>query len=492
VSELEVLVDACLMPAFIGARPPDWATEAVSAGLAGICLYGHNVTARGKPSDTRDRIRLATAALRDAAPDVLVAIDEEGGDVTRIDYLTGSRYPGNLALGVVDDIELTTAVARAIGTELSDIGVNVALAPSVDVNSDPRNPVIGVRSFGADPALVSRHGAAFIGGLQGSGVAATAKHFPGHGATVVDSHLGLPTVDVPLEKFRHRDLPPFRAAVAAGVDVVMTSHVVFGALDRQPATLSRRLLVDMLRGELGFEGVVMTDALDMAAVRAAHGIAGAAARALAAGADLLLLGAQDGREQLAAVRSAVVQHIEDGTISAARLDEAAGRIRALRGRLTRDRRRPGQPDVAIGAEAARRALRSRGTGPLSGPAVVVELRQAANLAVGEARWTLAEPLRDLGLVARSLTVEESGAATDDVISHGEGHPLVLVVRDAYRHAWQAALVGAVIARRPDTVLVAIGMPEDADLGGTSVVCTHGASAVGIAAAVDLLAGRSSA
>ncbi|WP_324275572.1 glycoside hydrolase family 3 protein [Blastococcus brunescens] len=204
-----------------------------------------------------------------------MALDEEGGDVTRLEYLTGSSYPGNLALGVVDDPAVTEAVAAAIGADLRRAGVTVDFAPSVDVNSDSRNPVIGVRSFGPDPDAVARHGVAYVRGLQSAGVAATAKHFPGHGATTVDSHLGLPTIDADAATFRRRELPPFAAAVRAGVDLVMTSHVVFSALDARPATLSRRLLVDLLRTELGFAGVVVTDALDMAGVRAAHGVAGA-------------------------------------------------------------------------------------------------------------------------------------------------------------------------------------------------------------------------
>src|SRR4051794_5899811 len=231
MSELDLLVNSCLMPGFAGRSLPEWTARALGEGLAGVCLYGANLPRDGGASDAVAAISRSVRALR---PDGLVALDEEGGDVTRLDYRVGSRYAGNLALGVVDDVALTTAVATAIGADLRRAGVTVDFAPSVDVNSDPRNPVIGVRSFGADPDLVARHGTAFVRGLRAAGVAATAKHFPGHGATPVDSHLSLPVIDADEATFRRRDLPPFAAAVEAGVDLIMTSHVAFTALDAAP------------------------------------------------------------------------------------------------------------------------------------------------------------------------------------------------------------------------------------------------------------------
>ncbi len=365
MSEIDRLVNSCLMPGFSGPVVPEWVERALENGLAGICVYGHNLPATGETDVAAERVRDLSAAVRTVRPDALVAIDEEGGDVTRLDYRVGSRYPGNLALGTVDDEALTRSVATAIGRDLRRAGVNVDFAPSVDVNSDIRNPVIGVRSFGADPQAVARHGAAFVAGLQAAGVAATAKHFPGHGATTVDSHLGLPVIDADEATFRRRDLPPFAAAVEAGVDLVMTSHVVFTALDAAPATLSRRLLQDLLRGELGFDGVVVTDALDMAGVRAAHGIPEAAALAMAAGADLLLIGAEDGEEHCAAIRAAIAQHVQEGRLTEDRLHQAAGRVTALRERLAQQSGAiPPVDGDDLGLHAARSALRARSVAPL--------------------------------------------------------------------------------------------------------------------------------
>src|ERR1700754_1970618 len=184
-----------LLAAYPGSTPPPWALDLAAEGLAGYTLFGFNIVDRAQ-------VAASTAALRAANPRVIMAIDEEGGDVTRLAHRTGSPYPGNAALGALDDVDVTRAVYRAIGGELAAVGVNVDLAPTVDVNTADDTPIIGTRSFGADPARVAAHTAAAVEGLQEARVAACAKHFPGHGATVADSHLELPTVDVPLAVLR--------------------------------------------------------------------------------------------------------------------------------------------------------------------------------------------------------------------------------------------------------------------------------------------------
>ena len=474
----ERLVDACLLPGFAGAELPDWVRQALDGGLAGVTLYGHNLT------DPEAVHRLA-AHVHDCRPDALVALDEEGGDVTRLDYRAGSAYPGNLALGELDDEASTYAVATAIAADLRDAGVDVDLAPCIDVNSDPDNPVIGVRSFGASPERVARHGAAFVRGLQDGGVAAVVKHFPGHGATTVDSHLALPRVADTEEVLRVRDLPPFVAAVAAGALGVMTAHVVFETLDEQPATLSRRVLTGLLRDELGFDGVVVTDALDMAGVRAAHGIDGAAVLALVAGADLLVLGAEDGETHRADVHRAVAAAVADGRLTTDRLEDAAARVRTLAAHVAGNTT-TGRPASDVGLEAARRAVRSFGALPLAGPAVVAELRGTTNLAVGDARWTLAGPLERLGALAAAVPVGPDGPAAHDVATTASGRPLVLAVRDARRSRWQREWVTAMLKLRPDVVLVALGMPEDAELGARTAVLAYGAGRVNTQAAAEHL------
>lgn len=226
------LADTVLLPGFTGTTAPDWVRRRLAGGLAGVVLFSRNV-------DTPAQLAALTSALRAENPEILIGIDEEAGEVTRLEARTGSSRPGNYALGVVDDVDLTERVARGIGRDLRAVGVNIDFAPAADVNSNPDNPVIGLRSFGADPLLVARHTAAWIRGLQSTGVAACAKHFPGHGDTSVDSHHGVPRVTVSREELAEVELWPFRVAIDEGVRSIMTGHLLVTAYDEElPATLS--------------------------------------------------------------------------------------------------------------------------------------------------------------------------------------------------------------------------------------------------------------
>ena len=318
-------VYGCLLARFDGPQPPGWLLDWLDRGLAGVLLMARNIS-------SRDQLRTLTRKLREHNPQVLIAADEEGGIVTRVEAATGSSYPGNAALGAIDDVELTRRVAASIGAMLADHGISVDLAPVADTDANPANPVIGVRSFGARPDRVAAHTAAFVHGLQAAGVAACAKHFPGHGRTGADSHLELPSVAATLPELAATDLVPFRAAIAAGVESVMTAHVLFPAIDSVPATLSRRLLHDVLRTDLGFDGVVVTDALEMAAI--ATPPADGAVAALAAGADLLCLPASAAAQERA--RDTVAAALRDGGLA-----RPPGRSGRAAGRRTRGLGRPG-------------------------------------------------------------------------------------------------------------------------------------------------------
>jgi beta-N-acetylhexosaminidase len=366
-SELRRLALRTLLAAFAGTVPPDWASRLLSEGLAGYTLFGFNIAEPVQLSSL-------TATLRAARPDVLIAVDEEGGDVTRLAHATGSPYPGNAALGAVDDVELTRSMYAAIGTDLAAAGITLDLAPTVDVNSTDDNPIIGTRSFGSDPLLVARHAAAAVTGLQSAGVAACAKHFPGHGATVADSHVELPTVDAPTDLLRARDLPPFAAAVAAGARSIMTAHIRVPELTGDdPATFSRAALVDLLRGEYAFRGAVITDALEMkGAAESAGGIGPAAVRALAAGADLLCLGAELDEELVEAADRRPAGRRRGADHPAGRLDHGAARAHpagpgvGLCGRTPGGTGGglPGRPRRAAGGAAGVRPLDRRGPGAL--------------------------------------------------------------------------------------------------------------------------------
>ncbi|KAF4325166.1 hypothetical protein G195_001310 [Phytophthora kernoviae 00238/432] len=221
---------------------------------------------------------------------LMISVDQEGGMVARIDKEGVTQVPGNMALGATGNPEYTLECAQILGHELKSIGIDMNLAPVLDVNNNILNPVIGVRSYGENAESVAAHGAAAIKGYQSRGVAATAKHFPGHGDTAVDSHLGMVTVPHERNRLEQVELLPFRRAIEAGVDAIMTAHVIFPAIEPEPipATLSRKVLTGLLREEMGFEGIIITDCLEMHAISKPYGVAEAAIRAVEAGADLIL------------------------------------------------------------------------------------------------------------------------------------------------------------------------------------------------------------
>jgi beta-N-acetylhexosaminidase len=404
-----------------------------------------------------------------------VAIDEEAGDVTRLESRHGSSRPGNLALGAIDDPELTEAVARDLGGDLAHAGITLDYAPDTDVNSNPDNPIIGVRAFGADPALVARHSAAFVRGLQEAGVAACAKHFPGHGDTAADSHRELPVAGGDLVSA----LLPFRAAVDAGVQAVMTGHLLVPGLDVAPATISRPILSGLLRGELGFDGLIVTDALEMRGVSGTLGVPEAAVLALAAGADALCLGHDLHEEAVEQVHAAIVGAVRSGRLAEERVAEAAERVAAVCRWVSPTE--AGAAGREVGAEAARRALESSGEVAVAGPVLVVELVPEANIAAGEAQHGLAELLPD----AVAVQLREAPHDLAALLAQHDGRRLVLVVRDAARHPWQQVTVAAATTLRPDALVVETGLPGRYSVGAASIN-TYGAGRANLAAAAERL------
>jgi beta-N-acetylhexosaminidase len=494
------LADAILVPPFPGPAAPRWLLLALENGLAGVTLFGPNVSGP-------EQLSGLTAQLRAAAPEPVIAIDEEGGDVTRLAHLTGSPYPGNAALGAVDDVRLTRAVYRALGADLAGVGINVDLAPSVDVNTAAGNPVIGTRAFGDRAGLVSRHAAAAVEGLQSAGVAACAKHFPGHGSTRDDTHHVLASVEGGLAGLRERDLPPFAAAIAAGVAAIMPGHLrVAGLTGGLPTTQSPAALRGLLRGELGFTGLIISDALEMRAVSGPAGIASAAVRAVAAGVDLLCLGRDQDEEDYRAVRAALTAAVAGGELPVARLEDAAARVARFRAALAANALpgesqgtpgRPGSAAVAgapglvhgdgdgIGLAAARRALRISGSpGPVADP-LVIEVAPPGNMAVGAVPWGLA-PWLPVGSVVQ---VPAGGARAERQVSQAlagaGGRTVIAVVRDAHRDPGAQAVITGLLAQRPDTIVVEMGLPVWRP-PARAYLATYGASRTSGQAAAEML------
>jgi len=497
------LADAIIIPPFPGLSAPGWVLRALERGLAGVTLFGPNIYAP-------EQVGALTAALRAAAADdPVIAIDEEGGDVTRVGFSDGSAYPGNAALGAVDDVALTSAVYLAIGRDLAALGANLNLAPCADVLGPADSPAVGTRSFGADTDLVSRHTAAAVTGLQDAGVAACAKHFPGHGRTGTDTHLAVATIEGTLDDLRRLDLPPFVAAIKAGTVAIMPGHLRVPELTGDlPATVSAAALTGLLRGELGFDGVIISDALEMRATRDTFGIPGAAVLAVAAGTDLLCLGRDGGEGDYLAVRDALAAAVRDGTLAGRRLEDAADRVARLRRDLARARGpagslgplgspgplgsmgvTPAADGSGIGLAAARRAVRATGPRPVLTSPVIVEIEPPENIAAGRFGWGL-RPWAPSGSVRR-VDVHRDGRlpAPGDaagLLEAAAGGSLVVVVRDAHRDPAARSLVGALLAARPDAVLVEMGLPLWQPPEGTSYLVTYGASRASARAAAELL------
>ncbi|NUO61729.1 MAG: glycoside hydrolase family 3 protein [Hamadaea sp.] len=454
---------------------PRWAVDLVSEGLAGFCLFGYNI-------ESPEQLARLTAQLRAARPDVLLSLDEEGGDVTRLYHRTGSPYPGNAALGVVGDYGLTSRIYQAIGQDLRAAGVNLNLAPTVDVNVATDNPVIGTRSFGAATTQVAAHTAAAVVGLQSTGVAACAKHFPGHGATVSDSHLGLPTVDVSEQVLRERELPPFATAVAAGVKSIMTAHIRVPVLTGDlPATFSRRVLHDLLRAEFGFTGVIVTDALEMAgAAQAAGGIERAAVLALTAGSDLLCIGADVDLALIERVVAEIAAAVERGELALDRLTEAAERNAQLAAWTQGAFPTEIEPD--LGYAAAARAIRVEGSVADVQNPLVVQLVAGYSIAEGPVPWGLAQHLAG----AEQLTTDAAETSTGALIAKAGDRPIVIVGRHIHRTEPARRLTEALAATHP-TVVVEMGWPAEwRPAGAQAFMNTYGASrANGHAAAAAL-------
>ncbi|WP_127794402.1 glycoside hydrolase family 3 protein [Agromyces sp. LHK192] len=517
---LRRLVNAVLWPGFLGTDVPGWLRRDLDEGLAGAVLFAQNL------GDDDQRRRLA-ASLHAGRDDVFVGIDEEGGNVTRLEAGSGSSLPGAWQLGHLDDVSLTEAVGAELARRSLAAGANVVLAPVADVNVDPRNPVIGVRSYGTDPGLVSRHVAAQVRGIQRGGAAACAKHFPGHGDTHVDSHYALPTVDLSVEEIERLHLAPFRAAIEAGVASIMTGHLVVPEWGDLPATLNPAIL-GRLR-ELGFEGAIVTDALDMAAVRATVGAGPGAVLALRAGADLLCIGNptnpgaaaapdQDERD-IDEVRDAILGALVDGELAVEVLERAAARVAVLAESV----RTPvgvadaatsgfdagagassdGSTDASFGAssdasfdarEVARAAITVHGALPDLGAArLVLDARRATTLAVdtdADVASTIAAGGRVVRIDPVAVPADQLVPAVERAVDGVTGivaTGIVVLVDALDASAAQRAVVEAV-AGRGDAVVVHVGVPSDSRVAGLPVVETRAASRLAAVAAAEVLGG----
>ncbi len=464
------------------------------------------------PAQVRQLTELMQQAARQAGmPPLLIAADQEGGQLMAIGEGT-TPLPGNLALGAAGSVELAYQAGEVLGKELAAMGVNVDYAPCCDVNVNPDNPVIGTRSFGEVPQQVAGLSAALVTGLQSAGVAAAAKHFPGHGDTASDSHHGIPVMPHALERLEQVEFPPFRAAIQAGVKLVMTAHLALPAVEGRsdlPATLSPTIIRGLLRGALGFDGVVVTDAMDMKAIRQGEGLGEAAVRSAAAGTDLLLI-TSDPLDQRR-VHASLERALQLGQLDAAEMGVSVGRIMALKNWLAEQ---GPQPDLAVVGSAAHRAVADEigarsvtlvrdqagllPLRPLPGQRLVVILPRPLDLTPADTSSyvtpALAEALRRYHPDVAEFVLPHAPQEQDivAVLQQVRGTDTVILgTLNAFAQPGQTAVVLALLKTGIPTVIAALRMPYDlaAFPAAPTFLCTYSILAPSMHALARALFGR---
>lgn len=311
---------------------------------SGVILFGQNTPTNEGTTRLTDSLQKANLSGGDR-PQLLITIDQEGGSVTRLSQ--GTMTPGNMSLGAINDLSVTEEIATTIGNELKAVGVNADFAPDVDVNNNPANPVIGVRAFSDDANIVAKHSKVFVEALNNTGVISTLKHFPGHGDTDVDSHSGLPSINKTYDELKQNELIPFEACIDAGAQMIMTAHIVFPKIEKStyvskqtgenifiPATLSSKIITDILRKDMGYDGVVITDAMEMDAIAKHFDKIDAAKLAIEAGVDILLIPVDTttkaGFAEMDEYITTLAQMADSGNLSIEKIDAAVLRILRLK------------------------------------------------------------------------------------------------------------------------------------------------------------------
>ncbi|MDP9368673.1 MAG: beta-N-acetylhexosaminidase [Chloroflexota bacterium] len=501
---LESLVGQSLMLAFVGSTAtPELLDALAQARAAGVVLFADNIQT---PAGVHDLIRtLQGQAAALGLPPLLVAVDQEGGIVSRLPE-PFTTVPSQMAQAATGDSAAAHGCALITARQLRAVGINLNFAPVLDVNCNPANPVIGTRSFSENPDIVTRFGLAALRGYKEAGVIATVKHFPGHGDTEIDSHLGLPVVRHDIARLKKVELAPYAAAVQAGVPAVMSAHVVLEAIDELPATLSAEVLTGLLRRDLGFDGVVFTDDLTMRAITDRYGLAQAAVRAKAAGADVLVLAVRTLDEQVSVAR-ALRDAVASGALPAEIFEATADRLDRLRSAYGISTAVSPfielEPTLAQDVLAiARRSITVvQGQERLPLPADT----RVALIDCLLPRWSRVEEAVERAALLRELVEQAFPAATsitvdpepteDDLARArplaGAADTVLLVTRDAQWVTHQVQLARELAASGTPLIHAAVRGPYDGETirGAAATLVTYGDPPVSLRALVDILAGR---
>lgn len=506
---LEEKVAQMIFVGFRGTELPQQYAEWIGRhGLGGIILFTRNVES---PEQTLALTRAAQAAAKQSRQGLplAISIDQEGGIVVRMDEEAGyTHFPGNMVLGAADDPTLTYRAARVMGAEMRAVGVNWNLAPVLDVNNNAQNPVIGVRSYGADPDRVTRHGLAAISGYQAAGVAPCGKHFPGHGDTAVDSHLALPVIPHDRARLEAVEFVPFRAAVKAGLDSMMTAHVFFPALEPKqglPATLSRTVITGLLRDEMGYDGVICTDCLEMKAIADNYTPAETALMAVEAGVDALLI--SHTWDVQIAMYEALLEAVRSGRLSEERVTESARRVVSMK--LARQMDRELHSEIgsaehkAVALDVARRGITVAWGAdqlPLPKKVTLVLPRVVWFAQVEDSRTVLADLLNGLAeagceVDAVDCPLDMEGVDAAELARRaGPGGTVVFGAAGATRRPRQVEVAEALAAAGCRVIVVARRMPYDLDLFKSAVagIAAYDDSPAMQRAVAEVLTGRLSA
>ena len=503
IHSLEKKIGQMLIVGFHGLEPPDHILHGLAEGrIGGVILFARNI-------DNPAQVAELTRACHEAAKrPILVAIDQEGGVVARLrEGFTES--PGAMALGAAGSDQLAEEVSAVLGAELRALGINWNLAPAVDVTHNIDNPSVGVRSLGSDPGLVARLGAAQVRGFQSAEVAATAKHFPGKANTPEDPHVSLPVIDGPLDDMWDTDLVPFRAVSEEGIAAMMVTHVQFKDIEPEyPSTLSPQIIQVLLRGEVGFTGLVSTDCMEMKAITNKYGPGESAVLAAIAGANTILF--SHTREYQEEVYDALLEAVRSDRIPIETIDFSVEKIQAMKERFAvTDQpsidviRQPRHLKVAERAARAGTVLVCNESGmiPLNGdgsqPVTLIEF--ASNLETkslevwDETRFSSSirarlPDLASIWLDSREPSEESLSKALSEASSAGV---LIVATRNAHLLPRQRMLAQKFLSAGKRNALFCLRNPYDAGVlkSAESILCTCGDSSPSLESAADALVGR---
>lgn len=470
--------------------------------IGGVILFARNV--QSPEQVARLTNELQTIALESGHPGLFIAVDQEGGRVARLTKNTGfTEFPSAMALTATGDPENARGMGAAMAAEMGAVGINVDFAPDLDVNNNPSNPVIGTRSFSSDPAKVAEYGIAFARGLQENGVLAFGKHFPGHGDTGVDSHIDLPQVPHDRARLDEVELVPFRAAIQADLAGIMSAHVTFPAIDPTPglaATLSRPVLMGLLRDELGYDGLIATDSLEMGAL-ASKGYPApvAAALAFAAGADVLLFNRDHAMHKEAFAN--LVRAVRERKVSEGQLDASVQRILKTKAKfglltpvLVEDPSRAGDSTStaehhALALEISRKAI-----------TLLKDEASLLPLGLGEPLLVIETPAAEgLGSLLGATTIEIKNDPDENVIAAVlqtalDARKIIVATTDVSFYPGQVKLVTELLAKNLSVVIVSVRTPYDIRVLPMvpTVLAAYGGNPPALRAIVDVLMGKAQA